>query len=91
MIRRKLYLRSNQRLWFGISGRQDTQAVYFYGRLYRNFTEIVVVRVGVAIVENRLAVVDLLRVLVFSRVAIVKTRQRCQCSVNALELARIVS
>ena len=91
MIRRKLYLRSNQRLWFGVCCRQDIQAVYCYSRLYRKSAEIVVVRVGIAIVENSLPVVDLLRVLVFSRVAKVKTRQRRQCSVDVLELARIVS
>ena len=91
MLRYKLYLRSNQRLRQGVCSRQDTQAVYCYGRLYRNSAEIVVIRVGVAIVENSLPVVDLLRILVFSRVTIVKTRQRRQCSVDVLELARIVS
>ena len=91
MIRRKLYLRSNQRLWLCASGRQDVQAIHGYGRLYRNSAEIVVVRVGVAIIENSLPVVDLLRILVFSRVAIVKTRQRCQFCIDILELARIVS
>lgn len=74
MLRYKLYLRSNKRLWLCVGGRQDTQTVYCYSRLYRNSAEIVVVRVGVAIIENSLPVVDLLRVLVFSCVSIIEAR-----------------